>query len=118
MEDKTPNVPGHDLSQQAERDRQARAARVARINQDLLDRPREMKRQMGEQPSLRLRLRIAENLWNIMEEAQSRSPAVTRATILHEAPSVPMTLRQTAPGILDLRAPKDHLADAHASHPE
>ncbi|WPB86394.1 hypothetical protein [Sediminicoccus rosea] len=83
MGDKTPNVPGHDLSQQAERDRQVRAARVARINQDLLDRPREMKRQMGAQPSLRLR--IAENLWNIMEDAQSRSPAVTRATILHEA---------------------------------
>jgi hypothetical protein len=83
MEEKTPNVPGHDLSQQAERDRQGRAARVARINQDLLDRPREMKRQMGEQPSLRLR--IAENLWDITEAAQSRSPAVTRAAILHAA---------------------------------
>ena len=29
-------------------------------------------------------------------------------------PSVPMTLRQRAPGILDLGARKDHLADAHA----
>jgi hypothetical protein len=32
-------------------------------------------------------------------------------------PSVPMTMRQRAPGILDLRARKDHLADAHAPHP-
>jgi hypothetical protein len=33
-------------------------------------------------------------------------------------PSVPMTVRQRAPGILDLRARKDDLADAHAPHSE
>jgi hypothetical protein len=29
-----------------------------------------------------------------------------------------MTMRQIAPGILDLRARKDHLVDAHGPHPE
>ena len=33
-------------------------------------------------------------------------------------PSVPMTLRQIPSGILDLRAPKDHLTNAHAPAPE
>ena len=38
--------------------------------------------------------------------------------ILATEPSVPKTMRQRAPGILDLRARKDHLADAHAPHHE
>ncbi len=33
-------------------------------------------------------------------------------------PSVPMKVRHQPPGNLDLRAWKDRLADAHASHPE
>jgi circadian clock protein KaiC len=43
----------------------------------------------------------------------------TPPRLLHKAaPSVPMTVRQRAPGILDLRARKDHLTDAHAPYPE
>lgn len=83
MIDQTPNVPGHNLSQQAERDKQTRAARSARIKQDLLDRPLEMKRQMSRQLSLRLRL--AENLWDIVETARSQSSVVTRSAVLHRA---------------------------------
>jgi transposase-like protein len=45
-------------------------------------------------------------------------PPETRAARPHAWPSVPITMRQIAPGILDLMARKDHLADAHAPHHE
>ena len=83
MKSMMPTTPGHDTSQQAERDRQARAARVAGLNHILLDRSREIKRHMSEQASQRLR--VAENLWSIIEAAQRQSPTVTRAAVLHSA---------------------------------
>jgi len=83
MTDATSNVPAHELSQESERQRLARAARIARIKQELLDRPRDMKSQMGR--DLRLRLRVAENLWNIIEGAEERSSLVTRRAVLHAA---------------------------------
>ena len=45
------------------------------------------------------------------------SELLARVLAQLRVPSVPMTLRQRAPGILDLRARKDYLADAHAPHP-
>ncbi len=83
MTDGTLHTPAHELSQEAERSRLAHAARVARIQQELLDRPVDMKSQMGRDRSLRLRM--AENLWNIIEAAQERSSLVTRRAVLHAA---------------------------------
>lgn len=78
MESTAPNLPSQDLSQQAERDRRLRAARLDRLRQELLDRPLKMK-----QP--RIRLQMANNLWKIVEVAQNRTDAATRSAVLHEA---------------------------------